>query len=83
MTRLIVTRPRPQCAAWLARLAALGVDAVALPLIEILPARDPGPHVAVVRADRTVARVLTLVLGRDREVGQRDVRVGRAHRSLQ
>ncbi|RZL38302.1 MAG: uroporphyrinogen-III synthase [Rubrivivax sp.] len=43
MTRLIVTRPRPQCAAWLARLAALGVDAVALPLIEILPARDPGP----------------------------------------
>lgn len=43
MTTLIVTRPRPQCAAWLARLAALGVDAVALPLIEILPARDPGP----------------------------------------
>ncbi|MEO6279244.1 uroporphyrinogen-III synthase [Roseateles sp.] len=40
---LIVTRPRPQCAAWLARLAALGVDARALPLIEILPARDPGP----------------------------------------
>lgn len=37
---LIVTRPRPQCAAWLARLAALGVDAAALPLIEILPARD-------------------------------------------
>jgi uroporphyrinogen-III synthase len=43
MTTLIVTRPRPQCAAWLARLAALGVDAVALPLIDILPARDPGP----------------------------------------
>jgi len=43
MTTLIVTRPRPQCAAWLTRLAALGVDAVALPLIEILPARDPGP----------------------------------------
>jgi len=42
-TTLIVTRPRPQCAAWLARLAALGVDAVALPLIEILPARDAGP----------------------------------------
>jgi uroporphyrinogen-III synthase len=38
---LLVTRPRPQCAAWLARLAALGVDAAALPLIEILPARDP------------------------------------------
>lgn len=37
---LIVTRPRPQCAAWLDRLAALGVAAAALPLIEILPARD-------------------------------------------
>jgi len=41
MTILIVTRPRPQCAAWLARLADLGVEAAALPLIEILPARDP------------------------------------------
>lgn len=40
---LIVTRPRPQCAAWLQRLAALGVPAVALPLIEILPARNPAP----------------------------------------
>ncbi|MFG6433644.1 uroporphyrinogen-III synthase [Roseateles sp. LYH14W] len=43
MTTLIVTRPRPQCAGWLARLAALGVDAVALPLIDIQPARDPAP----------------------------------------
>ena len=40
---LIVTRPRPQCTAWLARLAALGVPARALPLIEILPARDTAP----------------------------------------
>jgi uroporphyrinogen-III synthase len=40
---LIVTRPRPQCAAWLAKLAALGVDAQALPLIEIEPARDAAP----------------------------------------
>jgi uroporphyrinogen-III synthase len=40
---LIVTRPRAQCAAWLARLAELGVRAQALPLIEILPARDPDP----------------------------------------
>ncbi|MDR7295985.1 uroporphyrinogen-III synthase [Pelomonas aquatica] len=40
---LLVTRPRPQCAAWLARLAELGAPAAALPLIEILPARDPGP----------------------------------------
>lgn len=43
---LIVTRPRPQCADWLARLAALGTAAVALPLIEILPAREAGPVVA-------------------------------------
>lgn len=42
-TTLIVTRPRQQCEAWLARLAALGTSAVALPLIEILPARDDGP----------------------------------------
>ncbi|MBI3348533.1 MAG: uroporphyrinogen-III synthase [Burkholderiales bacterium] len=40
---LLVTRPRPQCAAWLARLAVLGVPAAALPLIEILPALDAGP----------------------------------------
>lgn len=40
---LLVTRPRPQCAAWLARLAALGVKAAALPLIEILPAADAAP----------------------------------------
>ncbi len=40
---LIVTRPRQQCSAWLARLQALGASAVALPLIEILPARDAGP----------------------------------------
>ena len=40
---LLVTRPRLQCAAWLARLTGLGVPAAALPLIEILPARDPGP----------------------------------------
>ena len=43
---LLVTRPRPQCAAWLARLAELGVDAAALPLIEIQPARDAGPVIA-------------------------------------
>lgn len=43
MTTLIVTRPRPQCEAWLARLAALGVQARALPLIEIQPARDAAP----------------------------------------
>lgn len=40
---LVLTRPRPQCGGWLAQLAALGQPAVALPLIEILPARDPAP----------------------------------------
>ncbi|MBV8037742.1 uroporphyrinogen-III synthase [Roseateles sp.] len=43
---LLVTRPRPQCAAWLARLAELGVNAAALPLIDIQPARDAGPVAA-------------------------------------
>lgn len=43
---LIVTRPRPQCAPWLARLAELGVDAAALPLIEILPVSDASPVLA-------------------------------------
>ncbi|MDM4764578.1 uroporphyrinogen-III synthase [Pelomonas sp. SE-A7] len=38
--RLVLTRPRPQCADWLARLAAQGVDAVALPLIAIEPGED-------------------------------------------
>lgn len=51
---LLVTRPRPQCAAWLARLAELGVPAAALPLIEILPARDPGPVRAAWAALRAV-----------------------------
>lgn len=43
---LLLTRPRPQCAPWLARLAELGVTAAALPLIEILPARDAAPVTA-------------------------------------
>lgn len=51
---LIVTRPRQQCAAWLARLQALGTSAVALPLIEILPARDPAPVQAAWAALPTV-----------------------------
>jgi uroporphyrinogen-III synthase len=51
---LLVTRPRPQCAAWLARLADLGVPAAALPLIEILPARDPRPVRAAWAALREV-----------------------------
>ena len=38
--RLVLTRPRPQCAEWLTRLAALGVDAVAVPLIAIEAGSD-------------------------------------------
>ncbi|MDT8998416.1 uroporphyrinogen-III synthase [Paucibacter sp. APW11] len=40
---LLLTRPRQQAADWLQRLAALGVQAHALPLLEIAPALDPGP----------------------------------------
>jgi len=38
---VIVTRPAAQATGWVASLRGLGVDAVALPLIEIRPAPDP------------------------------------------
>ena len=38
--RVLVTRPALQASAWVAQLAARGVDAVALPLIDIAPALD-------------------------------------------
>ncbi len=41
--RLIVTRPAAQAAAWVVELQACGIDAAALPLIEIAPPDDPGP----------------------------------------
>lgn len=41
--RLIVTRPAAQASAFVARLAALGIDAVAMPLIGIEPVADRGP----------------------------------------
>lgn len=41
--RLIVTRPAAQAAPWVAALRAAGVDAVALPLIDIAPVDDPAP----------------------------------------
>lgn len=40
-TTVLVVRPRAQAAAWVAELAALGVAARALPLIDILPAPEP------------------------------------------
>ena len=38
--RVIVTRPEPECSQWVHRLTGQGLDAVALPLIHIGPARD-------------------------------------------
>lgn len=44
---VVVTRPAAQAADWVGRLAAHGIDAVALPLIEIDAAADPAAvHVA-------------------------------------
>ncbi|MCE9661078.1 MAG: uroporphyrinogen-III synthase [Burkholderiales bacterium] len=43
MPRLIVTRPAAQAEPWVRELAARGVDAIALPLIEIAPPADLGP----------------------------------------
>lgn len=39
--KAIVTRPAAQAAEWVARLAAAGVEAAALPLIAVLPPTDP------------------------------------------
>lgn len=41
--RLIVTRPAAQAADWVRQLAALGLQADALPLIGIAPVADPAP----------------------------------------
>ena len=40
LPRVVVTRPAAQAADWVRRLRAAGIDAVALPLIEIAPAVD-------------------------------------------
>jgi len=39
--RVIVTRPQPEAGRWVEQLRSRGVDAVALPLIDIAPVRDP------------------------------------------
>ena len=46
MRRVIVTRPREQAGEWLQRLRAHGLDAVALPLIDIGPPRNLAPVLA-------------------------------------
>ena len=40
---MLVTRPQPQANEWVARLHALGLRAVALPLLSIAAAADPAP----------------------------------------
>ncbi|MDQ6629970.1 MAG: uroporphyrinogen-III synthase, partial [Pseudomonadota bacterium] len=45
--RLIVTRPAAQAAHAVADLASRGVDAVAVPLIQVLPIADTGPIAAL------------------------------------
>lgn len=41
--RVIVTRPQPEAGRWVEALRARGIDAVALPLIDIAPPLDAGP----------------------------------------
>lgn len=41
--RLIVTRPREQALPWVQALRAAGIDAQALPLIDIAPPADAAP----------------------------------------
>lgn len=52
--RVLVTRPQPQADEWVATLQALGVDAVALPLLAIEAAPDPA---ALRRAREAVGRM--------------------------
>ena len=47
--RVIVTRPAEQAASWVQSLVARGIDAAALPLIEIAPPADPQAVVAAWR----------------------------------
>ena len=46
LPRLVVTRPAAQAGAWVEQLVARGVDAVAVPLIEIGAPADPAPVAA-------------------------------------
>jgi uroporphyrinogen-III synthase len=58
MKRLIVTRPQPQAAAWVAQLEAAGLSAAALPLLRIEPGADSD---AVERAWRSLPRFAAVV----------------------
>lgn len=54
MTVLVVTRPQPQADEWVQKLRTLGQDALALPLLRILPA--PGHAEAVAQAWGAIAQ---------------------------
>ncbi|KPF42796.1 uroporphyrinogen-III synthase [beta proteobacterium AAP121] len=56
--RLIVTRPAAQAGPWVQALQRLGLEAVALPLIDIAPPAEPGP----VREAWTALPGLSLVM---------------------
>jgi uroporphyrinogen-III synthase len=56
--KVIVTRPAAQAQEWVARLAARGIDATPLPLIEIAEAPDPAAVAAAWRALATRALVV-------------------------
>ena len=56
--RLIVTRPSAQATPWVAALQAMGLEAQALPLIDIAPAPDLAPVQAAWRALDALALVM-------------------------
>lgn len=56
--RLLVTRPREQATSWVLALRDVGVDAQALPLIEIAPPRDAAPVIEAWRALPSAALVM-------------------------
>jgi uroporphyrinogen-III synthase len=61
MLTLVVTRPEPQAADWVARLQAHGASALALPLLRIVAAPDSAPAVAQAWRDLAAHRLLMFV----------------------
>ena len=56
--RVLVTRPQPQADEWVAKLAQLGLDAVALPLLAIAAPADPAAVTAAWRLLPSLALVM-------------------------
>lgn len=61
LPRVIVTRPAREAAHWVALLGARGVDAVALPLIDISPCPDLPAQQALAQARRDLAQYRALM----------------------